>query len=126
MADFFNNIFIGTDVESVKRFENKTLENDLRFLKKIFTEDELKYCFSNKYPSCHLTARFCAKEAVTKALYSANIKGIYYSEIEIFHDENKCPIVKIKNKENFKIKLSMSHSKEYATATALLFVENQI
>ena len=108
------NIFIGTDIEKISRFENKTVEDDMKFLKKIFTEDEIKYCFSNKYPARHLTARFCAKEAITKTLYSADIKSIPYSKIEISHDKNKCPVVTIKGVSNIIVKVSLS--------TAILYV----
>ena len=121
--DFNKHIFIGTDIEKINRFENKTVEKSINFLKKIFTDKEIEYCFSNKFPSPHLTARFCAKEAVIKALYSAGIKGIYYSDIEVFHDENMCPMVNIKNHKKIKVKLSISHSIDYATATAILYID---
>ena len=43
-----NLIGIGCDIEENKRFKNKSPENDEHFLKKIFTQDELNYCFSKK------------------------------------------------------------------------------
>ena len=36
----FENISIGTDIERIERFENKSRENDTHFLNKIFTEKE--------------------------------------------------------------------------------------
>ena len=39
---------IGCDIEENSRFEGKTLENDEKFLKRIFSEAELSYCFSKK------------------------------------------------------------------------------
>ena len=44
-------MFIGVDIEDVSRFQNKTLENDSKFLKRIFTiynscvNEEVQYTF---------------------------------------------------------------------------------
>ena len=61
-------MFIGVDIEDISRFNNKTLENDSVFLEKIFTQNELEYCYKQKNYASSLAARFCAKEAVIKAL----------------------------------------------------------
>ena len=74
---------VGVDIEEISRFENKTIENDFHFLNKIYTENELDYCFSNAQPARHLAARFCAKEAVVKALSNILNKNLSYSQIEI-------------------------------------------
>ena len=37
----FENISIGTDIEEIKRFADKTLEKDSAFLNRIFTSKEL-------------------------------------------------------------------------------------
>ena len=58
--------------------DNKTIENDFHFLNKIYTENELDYCFSNAQPARHLAARFCAKEAVVKALSNILNKNLSY------------------------------------------------
>ena len=58
---------VGVDIEEISRFENKTLENDSHFLYKIYTQNELDYCFSNAQPARHLAARFCAKEEIGRA-----------------------------------------------------------
>lgn len=110
------NFAIGTDIEAIERFENKTPDSPL--LKKIFTQKEIDYCFSKSNPAQHLCARFCAKEAVTKALYSLNMTGLGYSEIEILNHPSGAPFVKIDKYPDTDIKISMSHEQEKAIAFA--------
>lgn len=105
---------IGVDIEDVKRFINKPQ----KFLDRIFTASEQEYCKSFALPESHLAVRYCAKEAVVKALSGYGIKNIYYKEIEIFHDENKCPKVRILKKlaENIVFEISLSHDRDKAIA----------
>ena len=112
------NISIGTDIEEIKRFEGK--ETNFEFLSKVFTTAELEYSLKDRNPAKHLCARFCAKEAIVKALSGINIKDVYYSEIEILNHSDGAPYATISKYPDIKIKISLSHSKEYATATVLL------
>lgn len=117
----FDNIATGTDIEENSRFAGKTLEKDRHFLEKIYTLPELKYCFSKAKPEQNLCARFCAKEAVVKALSDFNITDVYYSDIEILNEENGKPNAKILKYPDIKIKISMSHCKAYSIATVIIF-----
>lgn len=119
----FDNFAIGTDIEEIERFKNKTLEQDEKFLRKIFTQKELDYCFKDKQSASHLCARYCAKEAVVKALSQLNITDVYYSDIEILNRKNGSPYCIIAKYPNINIKVSLSHSKTYAVATVLAFTE---
>ncbi len=117
----FNNLAIGTDIEEINRFDNKKLEQDEKFLRKIFTVKELEYCFKDNQSASHLCVRYCAKEAVVKALSQFKIRDVYYSDIEILNNENGSPYCSIKKYPNITVKVSLSHSKTYATATVLCF-----
>ncbi len=117
----FENISIGTDIEEIDRFKNKTLDTDSRFLNYVFTPSELEYCFSKSLPHFHLCARFCAKEAVVKAISAYNIKDVFYKDVEITNKSSGYPVAVIKKYPDIKIKISLSHSKTYATATAITF-----
>ncbi|MCQ2743359.1 MAG: holo-ACP synthase [bacterium] len=112
---------VGCDIEENKRFENKTIEKDKHFLEKIFTQNELKYCFSKSHPAQHLCARFCAKEAVIKALCSIGENKLFPSDIEVLNDENNVPKVDLKKFANLNVKISLSHCKNYSTATAIVY-----
>lgn len=105
---------IGVDIEDITRFEGKSQ----KFLDRIFTKNEQKYCFSKANPVSHFAVRFCAKEAVTKALNSMNIKHPAINKIEIYH-EDKFPKIKLPDTREYadlKIELSLSHDKTKAIA----------
>ncbi len=105
---------IGVDIEDIYRFKDKSED----FLKRVFTPSELIYCNKYSNPESHLAARFCAKEAVVKALTALDIEGISYNQIEVFHNEKHCPsirILKILDK-NIKFQLSLSHDRSKAIA----------
>ena len=119
----FAKFSIGTDIEEIKRFENKTLENDKNFLIRVFTQNELEYCFSKSLPQFSLCARYCAKEAVVKALSNYNIKDVYYSDIEIFNQKDGSPYAVIKKYPQIQIKISLSHAKTYASAVVITYYE---
>ena len=101
------NFAIGCDIEEISRFENKSLEKDIDFLNRIFTQKELDYSYKNKNYASHLCARFCAKEAVIKALSEFEINDIYYSDIEITNKENGAPVAQIGKYPEIKIKVSL-------------------
>ena len=115
----FDQLSIGTDIEEIRRFENKTLEKNENFLKKIFTPKELDYCFKTKNYAQHLCARFCAKEAIVKALSEFEIKDVLYNDIEILNLQSGKPYAKILKNPNIKIKLSLSHTKDIAICVAM-------
>ena len=115
-------IEIGIDIENIDRFKKYNLENNSDFLRTIFSEKELEYCFSTKSSAKHLTARFCGKEAFIKAVSDLDI-NLNFNQIEIFNKENgkpylNLPDIEILNKYEFKI--SISHEKNYAVATVIL------
>ena len=114
------NFGIGVDIESIDRFE--LYSKNSRFLNKLFTKNELNYCFSKKNSAQHLAARYVGKEAVIKALNSMGRRNLSYNEVEIFNDENNIPIVKINDKNylNFKIHVSLSHSNDRAIAFSIV------
>ena len=119
------NMGVGTDIESVNRFKDIVIRDNDKFLNKIFTGDELNYCFSKDEPSPHLAARFAGKEAVIKALYSIDIKDVFYKDIEILNSETGVPCASLKDTyDNIHIKISLSHSKEWAIAFVMAMEMN--
>ncbi|MFQ6002961.1 MAG: holo-ACP synthase, partial [Candidatus Zixiibacteriota bacterium] len=96
-----------------------------RFLHRVFTPWEIAYCKSKSSPEQSFAARFAAKEAILKAIGTGLSQGIRWTSMEIVNDENGRPSVKlgkrIKDKiGDRKILISMSHTKEYAIAQAIL------
>jgi holo-[acyl-carrier protein] synthase len=58
---------IGIDLLEIERLE-RALERRPRLADRLFTDAERDYAASRARPGQHLAARFCAKEAVAKAL----------------------------------------------------------
>lgn len=112
---------LGTDIVSTFEFRNACEE----FLTQIFTEQEIKYCSSKRYPHLHFAARWAAKEAFIKAQTLSLSIGL--KNIEVYHDTLGAPHLKFYGKElevynNHDILVSISHTTEYATATVLVGV----
>ena len=113
---------IGIDIEQNERFKNVSQH----FLERVYTKNELAYAskFKNKHE--HLCAFWCAKEATVKAF--SNLK-IPFLEIEIsatkegkpFIVKNKTILNELKKLGMTDIKISLSHSKDYSTATCLIY-----
>lgn len=78
---------------------------------------------SKANPAGHLAVRFCAKEAVIKALNSIGIKAPDLNKIEIYHEENKCPQVKLLNNIDNKLTFQISLSHDRTKAIAFVVVE---
>jgi holo-[acyl-carrier protein] synthase len=58
---------VGIDLLEVERLE-RALERRPRLAERVFTDAERAYAAGRARPGLHLAARFCAKEAVAKAL----------------------------------------------------------
>ena len=61
-------IGIGTDIVEVERVRELVERWGERFLKRLFTDNELSYCFRFRDPVPHLAARIAVKEAVFKCM----------------------------------------------------------
>lgn len=108
---------IGSDIEEVKRFRKLPYGSNPAFYKKIFTEQEIKYCLAKSDSHQHFAGKFAAKEAVSKALNQSVYKA---KSIEILNDQDGAPTVKVKSpKSKVKIIVSISHTKDYAIAVVL-------
>lgn len=112
---------IGVDIEDIARFRKLDRLRDRRFFERIFTKREMKYCFSKTDSAPHLTARFCAKEAVIKALGGMGIHRVPYSKIEIVNTSKGVPRVILHSRgEKLQIKVSLAHAHDYAMACAVI------
>lgn len=113
-------IEIGVDIEDIARFKKYSLEYDIDFLKSIYSERELLYCYSNQLPAKHLAARFCAKEAFYKAVSELNT-GFKFNEIEVLNKESGKPYLKLPETfKQFQTYVSLSHDKTKAIATVIV------
>ena len=110
---------IGTDIVKINRI--RKLSSNKKFLNKIFTIKEIKYCFSYTDPHKHLSGKYAGKEAVKKALLSnKTVNNIGLKDIEILNNKNKSPYAIVHSINDFKCSISISHDGDYAIAFALL------
>jgi holo-[acyl-carrier protein] synthase len=113
---------LGTDIVEISRIK-KAIERTPTFLAKVYTEKEIEYISQKKNPYPSYAGRFAAKEAIAKA-FGTGVREFSLLDIEILNDELGKPVVslfgKIGEKYKGKLNLSISHSREYATATAIL------
>ena len=125
-----NNIFgIGTDIVDISRIK-KIFNLNKKFVYRIFSRKEIKYCESQKNRIASYSKRFAAKEAFAKALGVGISKGISFNEISINNNKNGAPFIALKGKTKIivqklikkknKIYLSLSDEKKYALAIVII------
>lgn len=103
---------IGIDIISVSKLKEKSD----KFLRKIFTSNELFYAFKKKNPYQTLAGIFALKEAVIKA-YNLNMSYFKNSKIEVLHKANR-PYILINNKK-INCDVSISHDDGKAIAICI-------
>ena len=117
--------FLGTDIIEIERIKKAVLRQPA-FCDRILTIREKEYYLLKLDPFPFLAGRFAAKEAVLKCLGSG-LRGLSWQDIEILPDAEGAPIVFLSpnidklrlDKGINMIKVSISHSREYAMAVAI-------
>ncbi len=118
---------IGIDLIEIDRIEKSISKFGDHFLNKIFTKLEIDYSSSKGSPYQHYAARFAAKEAIAKALATPDNKGFNWHDIEVYNEPNGFPNVRLYGKvknilgDDKGLKISISHSDNYATCVAIVY-----
>jgi holo-[acyl-carrier protein] synthase len=76
-------IGIGIDLVECARIQRSIDRFGDRFLHRVFTDGEIEYSMSMKFPARHLAARFAGKEAVTKAFGTGIGSAMGWRDIDI-------------------------------------------
>ena len=76
-------IGIGVDMIECSRIQHSMERFGDRFLHRVFTDGEIQYSMSMKFPERHLAARFAGKEAVAKAFGTGIGKAMGWRNIDI-------------------------------------------
>jgi holo-[acyl-carrier protein] synthase len=84
---------IGVDLVECARIQHSLDRFGERFLHRVFTEGEIEYSMSMKFPSRHLAARFAGKEAVAKAFGTGIGKAMGWRNIDIKKKESGEPFL---------------------------------
>jgi len=119
---------IGIDLVENERIEKIISKWGQKFLQRVFSENEINYCGRHIQASLNYGARFAAKEAFLKALGIGLGRGVKLREIEVVHDDQGKPDLTLHGEANLQIEqrqitrihLSLTHTKNYATAIVIL------
>lgn len=120
-------VSIGIDIVEVYRIR-EIVARTARFVERVFTANERRYCESKGAASAQsFAARFAAKEACLKALQTGWRGKITWHDIEIVSGENGVPGLEIRGeaKNIFnnlganRAHLSMSHTSDHAVAQVI-------
>lgn len=117
---------IGIDIVRIERMRTVVERWGQRFLKRVFTKNEISYCYEKKEPYLSLSVRFAAKEALVKAVGSG--APVSLTDIEVMNMDSGKPLIKVngKLKEFFNVNsiknahLSLSHEHDYGVACVVL------
>ncbi len=117
---------IGVDLCSINRME-KSIESE-HFLRRVFTEDEIRYAVGKARPARHFAGSFAAREAFSKAsgisMYSVAFGGAWVERT------SSGPVLRLSDTVREllpeagekRIHLSLTHDGEYAIAMVVMEV----
>ena len=117
---------IGNDIIEIERIEKAILKEG--FKNKVYTQRELENIRKRGNRTETYAGIFSAKEAISKAI-GTGVREFSLTDLEILNDDLGKPYVVVsekldkilKNKkEDYQIEISISHSKKYATAMAII------
>ncbi len=119
---------IGVDLVEVARIKGVIERRGDRFLQRIFTDAERRYCLSKRFPEQHFAARFAAKEAFGKALGLGTGQRVSWASVSVDNDDRGRPQIVLRDDARremtragaTKAFLSLSHTKEHAIAQVAL------
>ena len=118
----------GVDISEVDRIAAAVKRFGDRFLQRVFTPAEIRYCMAKPNAAERLAARFAAKEAGMKAIGTGLHYGVTWQDVEGLRMPGQRPILQFHGKEaEFAARLgckrthlSLSHTKEQAIAYVIL------
>jgi len=118
----------GIDITEVPRIAAAIERHGERFLQRVFTAAEIRYCESKKNKVERYAARFAAKEAAMKAIGTGWRQGVAWKDIEVGREPGGRPTVvftgKVKQHADRlgakRASLSLTHTAETAMAQVIL------
>ncbi len=121
-------IGIGVDMVRINRIENLVSKWGEKFLRKVFTEQELSETSASQNKTASYAGNFAVKEAFVKALGTGFRKGIKFRNIMVRRDEFKKPYIDLRgstkefaeHKGLTGIHATISHDGDYSVAVVIL------
>ena len=118
----------GIDLVEVRRIAASIERFGDRFLQRVFTEAEIRYCRSKINATERFAARFAAKEAGMKALGTGWRNGVAWREVEVGREPSGKPTIFFRGRaaehaarlQMTRASLSLTHTQEHAVAQVIL------
>lgn len=127
---YLDTMIVGTGIDliEVPRIAAAIERYGQRFLQRIFTEGEIRYCESKANRVERFAARFAAKEAGMKALGTGWSRGVRWRDIEVRRQPGGRPTIAFHGKAAefaqkmsvANVALSLTHTKDQAYAQVIL------
>lgn len=120
------NLFIrvGTNIIELKRIRRAS--RNPKFLANFFSADEIRFLVTHKLSTELIAENYCAKIAFAKAI-GTGFRIVKPQEITILRDRLGSPFIitsgrakMLEEREHYLFNVSVSHCKEYATATVIV------
>ncbi len=118
---------IGNDIIEIERIEKAISKEN--FIEKLCTRKEIENLEKKGNRAESYAGIFSAKEALAKAI-GLGVRGYSLTDMEVLNDEFGKPYILVSQKLDeiikkrfgeYRIELSISHSKQFAIAVAILF-----
>ncbi len=84
-------IGIGTDIIECPRIGRMIEQHGELFLRRVYTEREIRYCQARKHAIEHFAGRWAAKEAILKAIGTGWTRGIAWTDLEVRNQPGGAP-----------------------------------
>lgn len=114
---------IGVDLVKIERIDGIIKKYGERFLKKVFSEEELK----NKKNIHEISGKFASKEAFVKAIGTGFNGQVFFSDVKVLNDQRGRPFLDFSDKVkksfnigNVRTHLTITHDGDYAIAMVVL------
>jgi holo-[acyl-carrier protein] synthase len=117
----------GIDATEISRIAAAIERYGDRFVKRVFTDEEVAYCRRKRDAASSFAARFAAKEAAMKALGTGHSRGVFWRGIEVvrrsgppqirFHGGAAARLASLGGTGSL---LTLTHSRDMAIAHVLL------
>ncbi len=121
-------IGLGADLIEVERVRGVMERHGDRFLDRILTDEEKKYCSSMGAPHKHIAARFAAKEAISKGFTTGIGADFGWKSASVYHGSRHEPLVRLDAQGQAllahvganHVMLTLSHTETHTMAVAAL------
>jgi holo-[acyl-carrier protein] synthase len=118
----------GIDVIEIERIAQSIQRFGDRFLRRVYTDQEIAYCSSKRMSAESFAARFAAKEAGAKALGTGISRGVTWNEFQIERQPGGRPTLELRGRAQVlaaelgvkAVSLSLTHTGSLAMATVMM------